>query len=211
MTIALVSSAAPADTDHDEQLFVQRSAEVASSTSAGVVDGRVYLRRSPDTQPFAGSLGGRYLAMYDLAGDTERPDALLSQLAASTGGWALGSFERLTEYQRTDGDAGSSTAGGILVILLNNTDPHREEAFNEWYDRTHLLDVVQAADFWRGVRYKNSAPEIAEGSARYLAIYRTERDDVVAAQAALLEGSSDMTLWPHIEQVHVAAYVETTS
>ena len=64
----------------------------------------------------------------------------------------------------------------ILVVETNSADAAREAEFNEWYDKTHLPDVLETQGFLGASRYENTEP--AEGKAKFLAIYEIEADDV---------------------------------
>ena len=64
----------------------------------------------------------------------------------------------------------------ILTVATNCTDPAREAEFNEWYDKTHLPDILETPSFVRATRYENIKP--AEGEAKFLAVYEIEADDI---------------------------------
>jgi len=64
----------------------------------------------------------------------------------------------------------------LLVIETNCTDAARETEFNEWYDKTHIPDVLETHGFIRATRYENTEP--SEGEAKFLATYEIETDDV---------------------------------
>ncbi|MFC1957365.1 DUF4286 family protein [Chloroflexota bacterium] len=65
-----------------------------------------------------------------------------------------------------------------FVVATNCADAAREAEFNEWYDKTHLPDVLETPGFIRATRYEN--PEPAEGEAKFLATYEIETDDIDA-------------------------------
>ena len=73
----------------------------------------------------------------------------------------------------------------LLVVETNSADPAREAEFNEWYDKTHLPDVLETPGFLSATRYENT--EAAEGKARFLATYDIEADDIGVAMKALTE------------------------
>ena len=64
----------------------------------------------------------------------------------------------------------------LLVVGTNCANAAREAEFNEWYDKTHLPDVLQTAGFIRATRYENTKP--SEGEAKFLATYEIETDDI---------------------------------
>ena len=64
----------------------------------------------------------------------------------------------------------------LLVVGTNCKDPVREKDFNDWYNNTHLADVLEVPGFTGATRYVNN--EAAEGEAKYLATYEIETDDI---------------------------------
>jgi hypothetical protein len=64
----------------------------------------------------------------------------------------------------------------LLVVGTNCSDPAREKEFNDWYNSTHLSDVLETPGFTGATRYENTAPE--EGEAKFLALYEIETDDI---------------------------------
>ncbi len=64
----------------------------------------------------------------------------------------------------------------LLVVETNCADAARETEFNEWYDRTHLPDVLETPGFVKAIRYENT--EHSEGEAKFLANYEIETDDI---------------------------------
>ena len=64
----------------------------------------------------------------------------------------------------------------ILVVMTNCADAKREVEFNEWYNKTHLPDILEAPGFIRATRYENIDPQ--KGEAKFLAIYDIETDDI---------------------------------
>ena len=64
----------------------------------------------------------------------------------------------------------------LLVVGINCADAAREAELNEWYDRTHLPDVLETPGFVKATRYENTEP--SEGQAKFLATYEIETDDI---------------------------------
>ena len=64
----------------------------------------------------------------------------------------------------------------LLVVETNCTDAARETEFNEWYDKTHLPDVLETPGFIRATRYENTEP--SERKAKFLATYEIETNDI---------------------------------
>ena len=67
-------------------------------------------------------------------------------------------------------------------MKTNCADAAREAEFNEWYDKTHLPDVLETPGYIRATRYENIEP--SEGEAKYLALYEVETDDIDALMKA---------------------------
>ncbi len=64
----------------------------------------------------------------------------------------------------------------LFVVETNCADAAREAEFNEWYDKTHLPDVLETPGFIRATRYENTEP--SEGEAKFLATYEIETGDI---------------------------------
>ncbi len=64
----------------------------------------------------------------------------------------------------------------LLVVETNCADTAGETEFNEWYDKTHLPDVLETPGFIRATRYENTEP--SEGKAQFLATYEIETDNI---------------------------------
>ena len=64
----------------------------------------------------------------------------------------------------------------LLIVETNCTDATRETEFNEWYDKTHLPDILETQGFMKATRYENTKP--SEGKGKFLAIYEIEANDI---------------------------------
>lgn len=73
----------------------------------------------------------------------------------------------------------------LVIVESNCADPAREDEFNEWYSKTHLLDVLETPGVVRAVRYERAVP--SEGQGKYLAAYEVEADDLQAVMKAFGE------------------------
>ena len=67
-------------------------------------------------------------------------------------------------------------SGKWLNFVELNCDPAREDEFREWYDDTHLPDVLRTPGFVSATRYR--IKEFRNGRGKYLAIYGIETDDI---------------------------------
>ncbi len=64
----------------------------------------------------------------------------------------------------------------LLVVETNCDNAAREVEFNEWYNKTHLPDVLETPGFIRATRYEST--ELSEGKAKFLATYEIETDNI---------------------------------
>jgi hypothetical protein len=60
-------------------------------------------------------------------------------------------------------------------VFSNCTDPSREEEFNRWYTHIHLPDLSAAKGLVSAKRYVDKDPD---STAKYLAVYEFETDDI---------------------------------
>ena len=73
-----------------------------------------------------------------------------------------------------------------LYLVFSNPAPGREDGFNDWYDNTHLKDVMNVEGFEAAQRFALSNTDPAQTHQyRYLAVY--EVSDVDVARKALVE------------------------
>jgi hypothetical protein len=73
----------------------------------------------------------------------------------------------------------------ILEVRTNCSDPGREAEYNDWYNNTHLPDVLETPGVIRATRYENTDP--GEGEAKFIAIYEIETDNIDAFKDTLNE------------------------
>jgi hypothetical protein len=73
----------------------------------------------------------------------------------------------------------------LIAVQTNCTDPSREKEFNDWYDNTHVPEVLEVPGIVRMTRYENVTP--GEQSAKFLALLEVEADDVWDVTTALAE------------------------
>ncbi len=66
----------------------------------------------------------------------------------------------------------------LMLVETNCADKAKEAEFNEWYNKTHLPDVLETPGFIRATRYENTKP--SEGEAKFLSIYEIETNDIDA-------------------------------
>ncbi len=79
-----------------------------------------------------------------------------------------------------------------IFLVLSNAVDGKDDAYNDWYDNTHLGEVVQVPGFVGGQRFKlTGEPTRGEASHKYMAIYEMDTDDpqgAIAALGAAIEG-----------------------
>ncbi len=95
------------------------------------------------------------------------------------------------------------------LVVLTNAKDGADDAFNEWYDHTHLGDVLALEGFSAAQRFKLSGTQLADGDLpyRYLALYEIETDDPGVSIAALQEGAPKMEISDAFDQAGVAAWL----
>ncbi len=71
----------------------------------------------------------------------------------------------------------------LIAVETNCTDPSREEEFNDWYDNTHIPDVLKVPGIVRMARYENVTP--GEQTGKYLALLEVEAEDIWEVTTAL--------------------------
>lgn len=86
-----------------------------------------------------------------------------------------------------------------MVVLTEATSEDEEAEFNDWYDNTHLADVLKIPGFVAATRYRLSDAQ-PEGSNpatnKYLAIYEIESDDIQGTLDALVAERPNRYLSP---------------
>ena len=64
-------------------------------------------------------------------------------------------------------------------MALTNAVDDREDEYNDWYNNTHLKDVLNVPGFVSAQRFRlSSAQRMANPPYKYLAIYEIETDDI---------------------------------
>jgi hypothetical protein len=97
----------------------------------------------------------------------------------------------------------------VLIVFTNVTSPEHDDAYNSWYDDTHLVDVVAVPGFTAAARYRVSDVQAkgVEPRHRYLSIYEVEGDELQDALDALLRAGRDMVISEHLDPGTAAAYL----
>jgi len=75
-------------------------------------------------------------------------------------------------------------AKAIVLVFTNCADAAREKEFNEWYDNTHVPDILETPGFVGCTRYELLG-EPGPGQGKFLAVYEVESDDLPSTMADL--------------------------
>lgn len=67
----------------------------------------------------------------------------------------------------------------LLFVFSDCKDPAREDEFNDWYDNTHLPDMLEVPGTIRASRWASAEPRENQRR-KYLALYEMETDDLKA-------------------------------
>jgi hypothetical protein len=75
------------------------------------------------------------------------------------------------------------------MVVFTNAAEGKDKEFNDWYQNTHLKQIVSIKSFARAQRFRFVTSIIpgAPDPARYMAVYDIETDDIGAALAAMGE------------------------
>lgn len=76
------------------------------------------------------------------------------------------------------------------MLVLSRSSEDQEAEYNEWYQNTHIQQIVTLPGFVSAQRYK-LAVDMLDGAWPYMAIYEIEADDVEAAYQALQSAAGD--------------------
>jgi hypothetical protein len=75
------------------------------------------------------------------------------------------------------------------MVVFTNAVEGKDKEFNDWYQNTHLKQIVSIKSFAQAQRFRFQTSIIpgAPDPARYMAIYDIETDDINAALGAMGE------------------------
>ena len=98
------------------------------------------------------------------------------------------------------------------LVVFTNAVEGKDKDFNDWYQNTHLKQIVSIKSFTAAQRFRfntNIVPGSADPS-RYMAIYDIETDDIGAALGAMgeLAASGRMPLPDSMAQPIIGAVYE---
>ena len=98
------------------------------------------------------------------------------------------------------------------LVVFTNAVEGKDREFNDWYQNTHLQQIVSIKSFKQAQRFRFHA-NIVPGSgdtSRYMAVYDIETDDIGASLAAMneLAASGRMPLPDSMGQPIIGAVYE---
>jgi hypothetical protein len=75
------------------------------------------------------------------------------------------------------------------MLVFTNAAEGKDKEFNDWYQNTHLAQIVSIKSFTQAQRFRFSTNIVpgASDPSPYLAIYDIETDDINASLAAMNE------------------------
>ncbi len=65
-----------------------------------------------------------------------------------------------------------------FMVETECIDTKREAEFNDWYNKTHLPDALEAPGFVKATRYENAEFFEKKGKSKFLAVYEIEAEDI---------------------------------
>jgi hypothetical protein len=68
-------------------------------------------------------------------------------------------------------------ARGVYVVRARPVSREREDELNQWYDGTHIPELLAVPGFVSARRYRRVDED---GAAEYLAVYEIDADDLAA-------------------------------
>jgi len=98
-------------------------------------------------------------------------------------GW--GYYEKIGE-QGTPSPSGDKRPRALMVVFTHPADPSMEDAFNEWYNGNHIIDVIKAPHFRSATRYRLKKGVRGDLPGPYLAIYELDDDHIEAVHEKLM-------------------------
>lgn len=81
------------------------------------------------------------------------------------------------------------------MVVLSKPVAGREEAYNDWYQNTHLGELVALPGIRSARRYRRARNLVEGESYPYMAIYEIEADDLDAVVAGIIEASGSGGIW----------------
>jgi len=138
------------------------------------------------------------------------PDALNTPEVRRVWGWGpVAPYVRNSHgrvYRRTFAlDSKTNTRAGdgpadFLLVTSSDVVPGKEAAFDEWYNETHIPEILECPGFLGASRY-----ECTDGEPMFLALYELDRPDALETpEMKRVHGWGPMT--PHLRDFHGRVY-----
>ena len=82
------------------------------------------------------------------------------------------------------------------LVVMTSPQEGREAEYHDWYQNSHLQQVMQLPGFLSGQRYRLNTALIEDETFPFLAIYDVETDDIEAVLAEMRRraGSESLTV-----------------
>lgn len=94
-----------------------------------------------------------------------------------------------------------------LLVVMSNPAEGRDAEYNEWYNNTHLKDVLKVDGLAAAQRFKLSSHQIMDrGPYEYLAIYEVEAEDLKKTLDALNNSAGSMTMSDSLDMQKTVAW-----
>jgi hypothetical protein len=96
-----------------------------------------------------------------------------------------------------------------LIVLSNPVSTDREDEYNQWYEHTHLDEVLQVPGIVSAQRFAITSPG-GEPKWRYAATYDLETDDPSQVISDLMEGVKTMKMSDSIDGPNAGLWILTS-
>ena len=71
------------------------------------------------------------------------------------------------------------------IVVLSNAVEGREAEFNEWYTKTHIMDLLKCPGVITAQRFQTVESQSPNAAQRYMARYEVETNDLAATMAEI--------------------------
>jgi hypothetical protein len=95
-----------------------------------------------------------------------------------------------------------------LIVLSNPVSDDREDEYNQWYEHTHLDEVLQVPGIVSAQRFAITSPG-GEPKWRYAATYDLDTDDATKVIADLMAGVKTMKMSDAIDGANAGLWILT--
>jgi hypothetical protein len=93
-----------------------------------------------------------------------------------------------------------------LIVLSNPVSTDREDEYNQWYEHTHLDEVLQVPGIVSAQRFAVTAPG-GDPKWRYAAAYDLDTENPTQVIADLMEGVKTMKMSDSIDGANAALWI----